>query len=201
LNDGIVILGKEEMQMNAIDKNISDNLRRIRKNKNMSLDMLAEKTGVSKSMLGQIERGESNPTVTTIGKIVDGLKISYEELIYVKEEDVLLVDSETMPAYRERQGKYQIKKLFSYERKRRFEMFYIRVEPGQVCGRITDAEGTCEYITVLSGEMLVRIGNKEHIVKVNQSMRLISESEHCYCNKGNEPLEMNLILSYENEIG
>lgn len=42
--------------MTQIDKNIAFNLKRIRKSKNMSLDMLAERTGVSKSMLGQIER-------------------------------------------------------------------------------------------------------------------------------------------------
>ena len=57
--------------MDTIDKNISINLRKIRKEQNMSLDMLSERTLVSKSMLGQIERGESNPTVATIAKIVD----------------------------------------------------------------------------------------------------------------------------------
>ena len=61
--------------MTQLDKNIALNLKRIRKSKNMSLDMLAERTGVSKSTLGQIERGESNPTVSTIGKIVEGLKV------------------------------------------------------------------------------------------------------------------------------
>ena len=45
--------------MDTIDKNISINLRKIRKEQNMSLDMLSERTLVSKSMLGQIERGES----------------------------------------------------------------------------------------------------------------------------------------------
>ena len=70
--------------MNQLDKNIAVNLKRIRKSRNMSLDMLAEKTGVSKSMLGQIERGESNPTVATIAKIVDGIRVTFEELIYPK---------------------------------------------------------------------------------------------------------------------
>ena len=71
--------------MNQIDRNIALNLRRIRKTKNMSLDMLADRTGVSKSMLGQIERGESNPTVATIGKIVEGLKVPFEQLLYERE--------------------------------------------------------------------------------------------------------------------
>ena len=71
--------------MNQLDKNIAVNLKRIRKSRNMSLDMLAEKTGVSKSMLGQIERGESNPTVATIAKIVDGIRVTFEELIYPRQ--------------------------------------------------------------------------------------------------------------------
>ncbi len=45
--------------MDTIDKNISINLRKIRKEQNMSLDMLSERTLVSKSMLGQIEKEEN----------------------------------------------------------------------------------------------------------------------------------------------
>lgn len=185
--------------MNQVDKNIAINLKRIRKNKNLSLDLMSERTGVSKSMLGQIERGESNPTVATISKIVEGLKISFEELLYAKGEDILLVNEDELSPYKEKNGKYQIKILFPYDRNRQFEMFSIRIEPGQVCGKISEEEGTCEYITVLSGEALVRMGTKEQIVKSGQNMRLVSGTEHCYCNKGTNPLVMNLTLSYENE--
>lgn len=45
--------------MTQLDKNIALNLKRIRKSKNMSLDMLAERTGVSKSMLGQNRTGKN----------------------------------------------------------------------------------------------------------------------------------------------
>lgn len=90
--------------MNQLDKNIATNLKRIRKSKNMSLDALAEKTGVSKSMLGQIERGESNPTVSTIAKIVDGIRISFEELLYPKQESVLIIDNDKLPVLRSEEG-------------------------------------------------------------------------------------------------
>ena len=46
--------------MDAMSSRISENLRQIRKEKKLSLDSMAEQTGVSKSMLGQIERGESS---------------------------------------------------------------------------------------------------------------------------------------------
>ena len=44
---------------------LAKNLQSIRENRNLSLDQLAEMTGVSKSMLRQIEIGQSNPTVST----------------------------------------------------------------------------------------------------------------------------------------
>ena len=44
-----------------LQKNIAYNLKKIRQQQNISLDMLADQTGVSKSMLGQIERGEEKP--------------------------------------------------------------------------------------------------------------------------------------------
>ena len=90
--------------MSQIDRNIAYNLKRIRKSRNMSLDMLAEKTGVSKSMLGQIERGESNPTVATISRIMEGIKVSFEDLIYKPEEEVVAVEKKNLSVYKEKEG-------------------------------------------------------------------------------------------------
>ena len=67
--------------MDYINSNISLNLRKIRLGRGMSLDQVAEQTGVSKSILGQIERGEANPTIGTIGKIVSGLRVELNDLI------------------------------------------------------------------------------------------------------------------------
>ena len=47
----------------------------------MSLDVLSEQTGVSKSMLAQIEKGTANPSLGVLGKITSGLRIEFQELI------------------------------------------------------------------------------------------------------------------------
>ena len=67
--------------MDAMSSRISENLRQIRKEKKLSLDSMAEQTGVSKSMLGQIERGEANPSVAILGKIAQALKVPAEVLL------------------------------------------------------------------------------------------------------------------------
>ena len=48
---------------------VSENIKRIRQEKNLSLGDLAKLSDVSKSMLAQIERGEGNPTLSTLWKI------------------------------------------------------------------------------------------------------------------------------------
>ena len=61
--------------MDYLSNNISKNLNRIRTSRGMSLDAAAEQTGVSKSMLYQIEQGAANPSINVLGKIVSGLRI------------------------------------------------------------------------------------------------------------------------------
>ena len=67
--------------MDYLSKNVSVNLKRFRQYRNMSLDQMAEQTGVSKSMLAQIERGQANPSIGVLGKITAGLQIELEDLI------------------------------------------------------------------------------------------------------------------------
>ena len=63
------------MNTDYLSQNVSENLKRIRQSKGMSLEQVAEQTGVSKSMLAQIERGTANPSLGVLGKITSGLRI------------------------------------------------------------------------------------------------------------------------------
>ena len=59
---------------------VGENLKRIRKSKKLSMERLAAEAGVSRSMLGQIERGEANPSVGLLGKLAGALKVPAEVL-------------------------------------------------------------------------------------------------------------------------
>ena len=67
--------------MDKINLIIADNIKRIREQRRLSLDGMSRLCYVSKSMLGQIERGEVNPTISTVWKIARGLGVSFMELI------------------------------------------------------------------------------------------------------------------------
>lgn len=183
--------------MNQLDKNIAANLKRIRKSKNMSLDVLAEKTGVSKSMLGQIERGESNPTVATVAKIVDGIRISFEELIYPKQESVLVIDNDKMPLLRSEEGAYQVRSVFPYDRRRNFEVYEVKIEPGSGCACFLKGEQGSEYILVVQGVLTLDTAEGTYEVAADHAVRIDAAREHSYRNSGNRQLILNLLAAYD----
>ncbi|WP_416414741.1 helix-turn-helix domain-containing protein [Pantoea sp. App145] len=70
-----------KVKMAAIDRIIAERLRQLRKSYGWSLSEAERMTGVSKSMLGQIERGESSPTLATIEKISVGFKLTLKDFL------------------------------------------------------------------------------------------------------------------------
>ena len=66
---------------------IGEHLREVRTNLNLSLDDASKMTGVSKPMLGQIERGQSAPTITTLWKIATGLKTPLSYFLQERQPD------------------------------------------------------------------------------------------------------------------
>ena len=73
---------------------IGSNLQAIRKERNLSLEKVSQITGVSKAMFAQIERGDSTPTVTTLWKIADGLKVSFSSLITRPQKSMQVIRQE-----------------------------------------------------------------------------------------------------------
>lgn len=66
--------------MDYLSHNVSENLKRIRQSKGMSLDQVAEQTGVSKSMLAQIERAQQIHLSECLVKSQAVCELSFKDL-------------------------------------------------------------------------------------------------------------------------
>ena len=116
--------------MDDINSIVSFNLKLLRDTRKLSLDALAKLTGVSKSMLGQIERGEVNPTISTVWKIANGLKLSPTELMNRPESEYEAVDIKQLQPLLEDSGKYRNYPVIPFDSNRRFEIYYIEIDAG-----------------------------------------------------------------------
>ncbi|WP_432664319.1 helix-turn-helix domain-containing protein [Wukongibacter baidiensis] len=175
---------------------ISMNLRRIREEKKLSLDKVAKMTGVSKSMLGQIERGESNPTITTVWKIANGLKVSFTSLLSQPQSDTVIVTEDDVEPLIADNGKYKLYPFFPYEDGRRFEMYKVEIERGGYLSAEPHGQETYEFITVFQGEITIRVDDEEYTVKQGDSIRFRADKPHAYHNSGKELTRVSMVIYY-----
>ncbi|MBP2241104.1 transcriptional regulator with XRE-family HTH domain [Cytobacillus eiseniae] len=182
--------------MENIQKNIGVNLKNIRKTRGYSLDTTAEITGVSKAMLGQIERGESNPTVTTLWKIASGLQVSFSSLISEKPSDVLHVDLTKISPIVECNGDYRVYPIFPFDPRKKFELFIVEIEPD--CQHTADKhnDGVEEYVTVMNGKLDMYIGDQQLQIQQGNSIRFLANKTHTYKNSGDEVIRLQLVMYY-----
>ena len=157
--------------MEDINAVLAENLRRMRENRRLSLDAVARLTGVSKSMLGQIERGEVNPTVSTMWKIAGGLKVNFTALFQREQERAEELDIGSITPLLEDEGRYRDYPLFTTGDGQPFEILYIEIDPGSGLEAEPHPEGTQEFITVHSGAVEVYVDGETHCAAPNRALR------------------------------
>lgn len=182
--------------MDYINRNIAVNLKRIRMSKNMRIDEVAEQTGVSKSMIAQIERGEANPSIGCLGKIVSGLRVELSELLEAPRLETYYMSKDKLVPTKELVGKYTIYTYFPYEKDRVFEIYGMIIYPGGVYYSGSHGEHTVEYLTVASGKLTLRVQDNAYEIEVGDAFRFDSDKEHWYCNEGSETIRLTCVFSF-----
>ncbi|WP_342512003.1 XRE family transcriptional regulator [Sporosarcina sp. FSL K6-1522] len=182
--------------MKEIHLIIAENLKTLRESKKLSLEKVSELTGVSKTMIGQIERGESAPTITTIWKIANGLKISFTALINDPQPETMIVLRSDMQVLSEDHGKYRVYPSFPFEDNKRFEAYTVEIDPGGFLSADAHMEGTEEFLTIFDGELTIRVNNEAFTVKSGDSIRFKADRPHTYHNLGKTLTRLSMVLYY-----
>ena len=174
---------------------VGENIKRIRKQQKLSLERTAALSGVSRSMLGQIERGKTNPTVSTIGKIVEGLKVPFEQLIYDRKEIMVMPSPEEAPVFKEKEGQYRIYVMLPFDAGRNFEIYQGELDGKAQMESESYGEQTWEYLTVVSGEIELILDDQSFHVKRGSSLYFACDRKHVYRNAGEEKAVCNMIIT------
>ena len=175
---------------------IGERLREIRVNANLSLDETAKLTGVSKPMLGQIERGQSVPTITTLWKIATGLKKPLSSFLDNRQTEYDKVNIfEAAPVFEDNE-KMRAYPMFSYDPIRSVEMFLIEFDPECSHASEKHSEGVEEYILVLSGKLQMIINGEEVVIDNQQALRFRADVPHEYNNPFSETCTVYNIIFY-----
>ena len=93
---------------------IAANVKGIRERKKLTLDAAAAATGVSRSMLAQIEKGEVNPTISVLWKIANGYKVSFTSLLESGGDSVSVARQGEIQPLSEDEGRYVNYPIFAF---------------------------------------------------------------------------------------
>jgi transcriptional regulator with XRE-family HTH domain len=183
--------------MDSLVQIVAENLKNYRVTRNLSLEKLSQATGVSKSMLSQIENGTTNPSISTLLKIASGLKMSFAALLKERKPTMLIVDNTHMEPILADDKKCRLYPLFPFESGKRFEIYYFEMEPG--AHRVSErclVDHVAEYIFVQQGLLKITVGENESTVHADQSITFDASRQHEYTNMGSEVIKAIMMLYY-----
>ena len=159
---------------------IGKHLKNIRQNLGLSLDEAAEMTGVSKPMLGQIERGQSSPTITTLWKIATGLKVPLSSFLQEEKTKYSVVDLSKQNVVLAENGAMRAYTVFPYDPIRNFETFYIEFDSGCMHTSEKHNDNVEETVYIISGRLDMVINGEKITLSEKQAIRFSANVTHGY---------------------
>lgn len=182
--------------MEELNSIISANLYKIRNERNLSLDEVSSITGVSKSMLGQIERGKSNPTISTLWKISTGLKVPFSSFMEKNKAKYEIVNYINIKPISEENGNMKIYTIFPFDINNKFEILNIELEEGCVHKSSNHIDGVEEYVIVNDGDLEIKLGCDYIILNKGKAVRFFANINHMYTNIGKGKCKFQNIIVY-----
>lgn len=182
--------------MEQVSLKIGERLKEIRNTRHLTLDEAAELTGVSKPMLGQIERGQSSPTINVLWKISTGLKIPLSFFCRQPETEYTVAWLSEKEMITEEDGGMRAYPLFPFDPVRNVEVFYIEFDAGVQHDSVSHVEGVEEYIFLVQGALKMIIGGKEVVLQEKQSIRFLADVPHAYHNVSDEMCTVYNVIFY-----
>ena len=175
---------------------VAKNLQMIRKEQNLSLDKLADLSGVSKSMLRQIEMGKSSPTVATLWKIANGLHIPMTALLREESTDVILQKWADGTPIKGSSDHFRLLSLIPFDPKRSFEIYYLEIDPDASLESEPHNGLPEEYLFVTEGSISVMVDGELYEVESGRFLRFQANRPHLYRNNGKEVAKAINLVAY-----
>lgn len=187
--------------MDNITVKISSTLKNLRSQKGWSLDVASQKTGVSKAMLGQIERGESSPTIARLWKIVVGFDVPFSLFIDEKAsyQNSFIHRKSELQQLHKKDDKINVMSIFPFDEILGFEVFMIELLPGCVHLSPPHQKGAIEHVIPIKGTIEVLVENVWHKVNQQEGLRFSADLPHGYRNLSNEPVLFHDMIHYKSE--
>jgi len=172
----------------VISGHLGKTIQRLRKAYNLSLSELAEQSGVAKSIISQIERNETNPTLATIWRLSQALDVSIERVLAAHEDDpfVDVTSRADTPVLLSEDGKIKLAIIGWIRTVEWLQWYDVTAEPGGELDSEGHQRGSIECLSVTAGTFEVEVGGRVEKVEAGGTARYRSDRRHVIRNVGPE---------------
>jgi transcriptional regulator with XRE-family HTH domain len=181
---------------------VGPNLRRMRVHRGLSLERLAQASGVSRAMLCQIELGQSAPTINVLWKIARALNVPFSALITDQTPSrTKVLTAASAKVLRSADGRFSSRALFPFDEPRTVEFYELRLAPLSTEQAEPHPPGTVENLVVTSGALEMRVNDDRFLLGVGDAIQFEADSAHEYRNPGESEAVVYLVMTYADRLG
>jgi transcriptional regulator with XRE-family HTH domain len=189
------ILTGRSTEVNAVAASIAKHVRALRQARSWSLDELANRSGVSKGMVVQIEGARTNPSIGTLCRLAEAFGVSIGRLVEASAEPVVrVVRADEPPVLWKGAAGGAARLLRGVNDPAFVELWEWRLEPGERHASGDHAPGTRELVYVHAGSFTVVVDLEPHEVKTGETIDLRADRPHEYRNDGAEPVLLTMVV-------
>jgi transcriptional regulator with XRE-family HTH domain len=170
-------------------------IQRLRKAYNLSLSELAEQSGVAKSIISQIERNETNPTLATIWRLSQALDVSIERVL-VSASDDPFIDKSTRgdtPILVSDDGRMRLAIIGWIKTVEWLQWYDVSAEPPAVLESDAHQRGSIECLSVRAGEFEVEVAGIVQRARSGETLRYRCDRPHIVRCVGDEKGEATMV--------
>ena len=167
---------------------VGQEIQRLRLERNFTLDQLASKSGVSKSILSQIERDRSNPTLATIWRITKALESPLENVLSANDDKYRFekLSSNATPEVTSEDNGFRLRILGTLKTVSSVQWYEFNAEPGAELKSESHGKGSLESITLCTGNLTVTVGDDIQKICAGETLRYHTDLPHVLKNEGNK---------------
>lgn len=170
----------------AVSGHLCRRVRDLRKQRGWSLEQLATASGVSRSMLSQIERHEANPTLAVTYRIAQAFGMTLAELLESPDaqSSIQTIRANDRAHMYRSDPDCQIRTLSPLNLEKDVEFYEVRLGPGGALRSAPHFTGTREYLAVQKGRLRIESAGDSEELGPGDSVSYRADVPHAIVNLG-----------------
>lgn len=172
--------------------NIGEKIKRLRLENNLTQEELADRCELSKGFISQLERDMTSPSIASLVDILESLGTNLQSFFSETVDEKIVFKPEDFFEKEDEESGYTLEWIIPNAQKNMMEPILLTLAPGGEYDTHDPHEGE-EFGYVMSGAVIVKLGNKTYVAKTGDTIYYKSNRYHQIVNKGKREAKILLV--------